>query len=74
MLNGSPYLRGVLWSLGPSIIQLFVVFPFAVKKGVLGLQLGSLTPLFVLLFNAVWGLKAAAILKRVRGIQGHGSS
>jgi hypothetical protein len=54
--------------------QLFVVFPLMAKKGVMGVPLGSLTPLFVLLFNDVWGLKAAAILKRVRGVQGHGSS
>ncbi|MDH4268411.1 MAG: hypothetical protein OEW45_22520 [Deltaproteobacteria bacterium] len=38
----------------------------------MGLQLGSLTPLFVLLFDAVGGLRAAAILKRVRGVQSLG--
>jgi len=50
--------RGLLCSLGPSLVQLFVVFPFQAHKGALGLQLGYLTPVFVLFFNAVWGLAA----------------
>jgi hypothetical protein len=29
----------------------------------MGLDLGILTPLFVLFFNAVWGIKAAILLK-----------
>jgi hypothetical protein len=51
-------LRGLLYSLGPTLVQLFVVFPFQAHKGVLGLQLGYLPPAFVLFFNAVWGLAA----------------
>ena len=31
----------------------------------MGMDLGSLTPLFVLLFNAVWGLGAAYWLKMI---------
>lgn len=50
--------RGLLYSLGPTLGQLLVVFPFQAHKGMLGLQLGSLTPAFVLFFNAVWGLAA----------------
>jgi hypothetical protein len=50
--------RGLIYSLGPTLVQLFVVFPFQAHKGVLGLQLGYLTPGFVLFFNAVWGLAA----------------
>ncbi|MHB8067639.1 MAG: hypothetical protein ACYDIC_07030 [Desulfobaccales bacterium] len=50
--------RCLLYSLGPSLVQLFVVFPFQAHKGMLGLQLGYLTPAFVLLFNVVWGLAA----------------
>lgn len=50
--------RGLLFSLGPSLVQLFLVFPIQAQKGVLGLQLGALTPLFVLFYNAVWGLAA----------------
>jgi hypothetical protein len=50
--------RGLLFCLGPSLVQLFVVFPYHAHKGFLGLQLGYLTPAFVLFFNAVWGLAA----------------
>jgi len=50
--------RGLIFSLGPSLGQLLVVFPYQAHKGVLGLQLGLLTPVFVLLYNAVWGVVA----------------
>ena len=49
--------RGLFFSLGPTLAQLFVVFPHA-QKGVLGLQLGSLTPLLVVFYNAIWGYGA----------------
>jgi hypothetical protein len=55
--------RGLIYSLGPTLVQLFIVFPLAAHKGVAGLELGHLTPLFVLFFNAVWGLVAAVWLK-----------
>ena len=48
--------RGLLYSLGPSLVQLLVVFPFQAHKGFLGLQLGYLTPVFILFYNVVWGL------------------
>ena len=51
--------RGLLLSLGPSVIQLFVVFPMKANKGILGLELGALTPVLVLVFNAVWGVVAS---------------
>jgi hypothetical protein len=56
--NLSYPLRGLLYSLAPCLVQLLVVFPFQAHKGMLGLQLGYLTPGFVLFFNAVWGLAA----------------
>ncbi len=58
ILKNNTFLRGLVLSLGPSIVQLFVVFPVKAQQGVLGLSLGALTPLFVLIFNAVWGLGA----------------
>lgn len=48
--------RALLFSLGPSLVQLLVVFPYQAQKGILGLQLGYLTPVFVLFYNAIWGL------------------
>lgn len=58
--------RGLIFSLGPSLVQLFLVFPLQAHKGVLGLQIGMLTPLFVLFYNVVWGLAAAWWLNLVR--------
>jgi len=58
--------RGLVLSLGPSLVQLFLVFPLKTKGGVLGLALGALTPLAVLCFNAVWGLVASFWLTVVR--------
>jgi hypothetical protein len=55
----SPVLRGVVCSVGPTLVQLFIVFPFMAKKGMLGLQLGVLTPLLVVFFNIIWGIAAA---------------
>ena len=48
--------RALLFSLGPFCVASFVALPFQAHKGVLGLQLGYLTPAFVLFYNAVWGL------------------
>jgi hypothetical protein len=57
--------RGLIFSLGPTLVQLFVVFPMKANKGVMGLDLGLLTPLFVVVFNAIWGWTAAIWLKSV---------
>jgi len=62
VLKEMPYLAGIVWSLGPTIVQLGVIFPFVANKGFLGLELGGLTPLLVFIFNAVWGLVAALVL------------
>ena len=51
--------RGLALSLGPSFVQLLVVFPLEAERGLLGLELGLLTPLLVVLFNAVWGVVAS---------------
>ena len=57
--------RGLLYSLGPTFVQLFIVFPEKAGKGMMGLDLGTMTPAFVLLYNAVWGLTAVLWLKVV---------
>jgi len=50
------WVRKGLWvSLLPTAVQLFVIFPNTTSHGMLGMGLGTLTPLFVLLFNFVWG-------------------
>jgi hypothetical protein len=60
-----PVQRGLLFSLGPTLVMLLVVFPGQLHKGYLGLELGLLTPLLVVVFNAVWGLGTAAWLRWV---------
>jgi hypothetical protein len=58
----SPAIRGFLCGLGPTFVQLFIVFPQA-GKGMMGMELGTLTPAFVVLFNTVWGLTGAVWLR-----------
>lgn len=62
-LRGSPFLRGLLYSLGPTAVQLFIVFPVQAQKGLMGIDLGMMTPMFVLFFNALWGVCAALWLR-----------
>lgn len=64
-LKGSAIRRGCLYSLGPTAIQLFLIYPLQAGKSMLGLDLGSLTPLFVIFFNAVWGIAAGLWIRSV---------
>jgi hypothetical protein len=56
--------QGLLLSIGPTLVQLFVVFPLLTPTGTAGLGLGSLTPVFVVVFNAIWGVAAAWWVRR----------
>lgn len=51
-------LRGCIYSLLPSALMLFMVFP-SMGKGVLGLGFGILTPLLVIGLNFIYGIVAA---------------
>jgi len=48
--------RGVFLSFLPTLFQIFYVFPVLQGKGTFGLALGRLTPVFVILYNAIWGM------------------
>ncbi len=63
--TGPGWRQGVFLSLGPTLFQLLYIFPYRLHKGFLGLSLGTLTPLLVFVFNAVWGLAAALWLGAV---------
>jgi len=65
LMQTSIFARGLIYSIGPTLVQLFVVFPMKANKGMLGLDLGLLTPVFVVVFNAIWGWAAAIWLKSV---------
>jgi hypothetical protein len=62
VLRKSVFGRGVLFSLGPTLVQLLYIFPVVAGKGMLGFGLGDFAPLFVFFYNLVWGLTAAAWL------------
>jgi len=57
------WLRGIILSLVPSAFQLLCMFPRETGHGYFGLGLGTLTPVFVLAANALWGLSAAWLLR-----------
>jgi hypothetical protein len=59
------WIRGLVFSLAPTLVQLLVVFPLQVEQGWLGLDLGVMTPLLVVIYNAVWGLVVAGLLHAV---------
>jgi hypothetical protein len=58
-------LRGLLFSLAPTAVQLLVIFPVIMNLGFFGHHLGMLTPAVILIYNAVWGITASAWLWRV---------
>jgi len=64
ILRNKGFWRGLLLSLGPTLVMLLVVFP-AEGAGQFGLAKGPLTPAFVVFFNAVWGWAAVVWLKIV---------
>ena len=55
--------RGLIFSVGPTVVQLFIVFPIKANQGIMGFDLGLLTPLLVFIFNAIWGLATAIWLR-----------
>lgn len=48
--------KGLWFSLLPSAVTLFYLFPYVEHKGLAGFDLGMLTPLLVVSANMVWGL------------------
>jgi peptidoglycan/LPS O-acetylase OafA/YrhL len=59
--------KGLYVSLLPTLAQLFYFFPHQTPYGPMGIGLGSLTPLFVLLFNFVWGFAAGFFTRLLWG-------
>lgn len=63
LLKSRWFTRGLLFSLGPTVTQLFIIFPYKTHHGLMGIELGLWTPLFVVIFNIVWGIIAALWLR-----------
>jgi len=66
MLASSTWLRSFVLCLIPTLVQLFIIYPFYEGRGVAGMSLGVLTPLVVLLFWWLWALATSFILKFAR--------
>ena len=58
-LRGHTFVRGLAYSLVPTLVALFYLLPFEQGAGFLGLHLGALTPVLILVVNAIWGLIAS---------------
>jgi hypothetical protein len=67
VLRDWPLMRAVALGLAPALVQLFLVFPLQTRWGLLGLRLGTLTPLFIVIFNVLWGVGAVAWLQLAEG-------
>jgi hypothetical protein len=59
--------KGLWFSLLPTAAQLFYFFPQTTGHGLLGLALGTFTPLLVLSCNALWGASTAIFLRLLWG-------
>ncbi len=57
-------LEAFVFSLPPTLVQLFLVFPYKAHKGFLGAELGNLTWALVILFNLIWALMTLFLIKR----------
>ena len=63
LFNSKPFSKGTILSLLPTIVQLFIVFPYKAKKGIAGIELGVLTPVLVFVCNWVWGVVTSLTIK-----------
>lgn len=63
MLQSKLLLKGAVLSLFPTAVMLFIVFPYKANKGMAGIEIGLFTPMFVILFNWVWGIITAITIK-----------
>ncbi|MGB5156651.1 hypothetical protein [Desulfobacterium sp. N47] len=63
LLNSRPFAKGTILSLFPTMVQLFIVFPYKAHKGIAGMELGVFTPAFVFIYNWVWGVVTSLTIR-----------
>ena len=63
VFSGSLFARSLVIALIPTLIQLFVFYPYYEGKGVAGLSLGILTPFLVFFFFWIGSLMTAISLR-----------
>ncbi|KIH78027.1 hypothetical protein SAMN05660860_02300 [Geoalkalibacter ferrihydriticus] len=62
------WIRKGLWiSLLPALFALLYLYPQVQRQGLLGLELGNFTPLFVLLFHFAWGAATGIFTRMLWG-------
>jgi hypothetical protein len=62
--NNALIKKGIVLSLGPLALMLFMVFP-KMGAGMMGMGLGTTAPLFALVFSIIWGVTAALVLTAI---------
>lgn len=63
ILQSKLLVKGAILSLFPTAVQLFIVFPLKAHKDIGGIELGLFTPVFVVIFNWIWGVTTALTIK-----------
>jgi hypothetical protein len=63
LLKSRYLLKGTLLSLVPTAVQLFFIFPYETRHGMMGIGLGMWTPAFVLVYNWVWGMVTTVTIR-----------
>ncbi len=63
LLTSSIFARSLVIALIPSLVTLFIIYPFYEHKGVAGLSLGLLTPFLVYFYFWVWALVSILMLR-----------
>lgn len=58
--------HGLILSLGPIAYMYFFYYPYVAGKGMLGLSLGAMTPVFEAVLCVVWGIAAAMTVHYLR--------
>jgi hypothetical protein len=65
-LNSKLIAKGAVISIFPTLVQFLVIYPLKAGKGYFGMDLGMYTPVFVVIFNLIWGVVTALTIKYSR--------
>ena len=60
--RNAPIRKGMVLGILPWLSSILYVFPYRMEVGFFGLQMGWGTPLWTLLFGAIWGVTGAMFL------------
>lgn len=61
-MRKSVWLRGLIYGVPPSLVMLFIVFPYWYGTEMMALDLGIMIIPAVFVFNFIWGIASAAWL------------